>query len=467
MNLSRSDVSTVVLAAGRSSRMKTNIPKCLLDFAGRPLISRVCEAAYELQTSSVVLVHREQDYEAMSKALDLCSKNNPVWLSQQDSLGYGTGVALLSALKVVKTAYCLVLLGDVPALCVETLKSFVDQACQQGTVSVLSAIKQDPGAYGRILRQDDGQCVAIREAAHLTKNQLRITEVNTGILFLPVAFARATLSEMVKVNLGSEVYLTDLVEKAYKQGLMPTAFPCDQEKAWCFWGVNTLCEITRLQKLYYRNQAKKLLEQGVWVMDPSRFVCAGTLYCEPGVVIDEDVSIYGVVYVKTDARIGKGAIINNSIIGKGAEVLPYSIVEKTRLGASVRVGPFAYCRGHTDIEDSAQVGCFVETKNTRVGRATTAKHLAYLGDLTIEEGVNIGAGVIHCNYDGLKKHHSVVKKHAFIGADTQLIGPVSIGEQSVVGAGTTVVEDVPDKTLAISRVRQQTKSRKSKQVLDV
>lgn len=443
--MTNSDISVVILAAGKGTRMYSNQPKVLHLLAGKPMVQHVIDAANKLGAAQVHLVYGYGG-DALKKAL-LSDKLN--WVLQAEQLG--TGHAMQQAVPYFSDDEdILVLYGDVPLISVETLIR-LRAARPRGGISLLTVIRDDPDGYGRIIREN-GNVAGIVEHKDASAEQRRIREINTGILIARGADLKRWLAKLSNNNVQGEYYITDIIARAYQEGREIVAVhPHRLSEAE---GVNTCVQLARLERICQAQQAEKLLLAGVMLRDPARFDLRGNLSCGRDVVIDANVIIEGDVTLGQRVNIGAGCLIKNSVIADDCEIAPYTIVENARLAAGCTVGPFARLRPGAELLAGAHVGNFVEMKKARLGRGSKAGHLTYLGDAEIGDNVNIGAGVITCNYDGASKFKTIIGDDVFVGSDTQLIAPVSVGKGATIAAGTTVVRDVAENELVLSRVPQ-------------
>lgn len=450
-------ITAVILAAGKSSRMHAQQKKIFLELQKKPIVRHVMDAVHSVaEVDAVALVHSPEDKKILDECLQGCAL--PLHYCEQAE-ARGTADAVHCALDVIETAYCLIVLGDVPCISAAVLSEFCKEVAAQKTLGVLTMQIDNPTGYGRIVRLEEEGGLHIVEEVELSDSQRDIKEVNTGIFCAPTSFLSRAIPCIAESANKKEFYLTELPKLwAQQKGTAAQssvlAYKVPKAENYRFWGVNTLSDYQRLKKRMNVEKAESLLRQGVWVEDTQRFECDGELICAPGCRIASGVRFEGRVALEEGASVGQGCIIKNSQLGRNTQVHPYSVLDGAVLEHSVKVGPFAYVRGQTHLEEGAEIGCFVEAKNTHLGRLSKAKHLSYLGDLRVEDSVNIGAGVIHCNYDGKQKHTSVIESHCFIGADTQLIGPLRIGKGAKVAAGTTVVKNVSEKARVRSRVPQ-------------
>ncbi|MCX7897282.1 MAG: bifunctional UDP-N-acetylglucosamine diphosphorylase/glucosamine-1-phosphate N-acetyltransferase GlmU [Rhodocyclaceae bacterium] len=424
----------VILAAGQGKRMRSALPKVLQPLAGRPLLSHVLETARALSPRRICIVYGHGGAAVRQAFPD----EDLIWVQQEPQLGTGHAVAqALPALASLDgpAATILVLYGDVPLIRPSTLERLV-KAAGQDKLALLTAELANPFGYGRIVRSH-GKVVRIVEEKDASDEERQIREVNTGILAAPrEGFAR-WLPKLSNANAQGEYYLTDIVALAVAEGMpVVTVHPDD---TWETDGVNDKAQLARLERIHQRNQAARLMAAGVTLADPERIDIRGELICGRDVFID-----VGCVF---EGRVE---------IGDGSRILPYCVIQDAVIGKDCTVGPFARLRPKTVLADDVHVGNFVEIKNSTLGAHSKANHLSYLGDATIGQDVNVGAGTITCNYDGANKHRTVIEDEAFIGSDTQLVAPVTVGRGATVGAGTTLTRDAPPGQLTLSRAKQVT-----------
>lgn len=439
-------LSVVILAAGKGTRMQSNMPKVLHKIAGKSMLQHVIDAAQQLDPEQVIVVagHEIEQVKASVKQQDI--------LIAEQSEQLGTGHAVDQALPLVTVGnQVLVLYGDVPLICKESLKQLIDAQPNQG-LGLLTVKLKDPSGYGRIIRNNEGRVIAIVEQKDASMDQLAINEVNTGILAVGSENITKWLANIDNNNAQGEYYLTDTIAMAAAEGGVRACHPASAIEVE---GVNSRLQLAQLERAYQKQRTEKLMSEGVTLIDPARFDVRGNLSCSADVVIDINVITEGDVTIGRGTLIGANSIIINSKIGPNCIIKPNSIIEGAVIEANCSVGPFARIRPGTELKQGAFIGNFVETKNTRVGQASKASHLSYLGDTEVGQGVNIGAGVITCNYDGANKFKTIIGDDVFIGSDSQLVAPVTIGKGATVGAGTTVTKDINAGELCISRVAQK------------
>jgi len=442
------NLSVVILAAGKGTRMYSDLPKVLHTLAGKAMVQHVIDAASNLGAKQVHLVYGHGGDLLKARLTD--DKLN--WVLQAEQLG--TGHAMQQAAPYfTDDEDILMLYGDVPLISVETLQR-LRAAKPQGGIGLLTVKLDDPTGYGRITR-DNGVVTGIVEQKDASEAQLQIQEINTGILVANGADLKHWLSKLTNNNAQGEYYITDIIALAYQEGREIVAV--HPQRLSEVEGVNNRLQLSRLERAYQAEQAEKLLLAGVMLRDPARFDLRGTLAHGRDVEIDANVIIEGDVRIGNRVVIGAGCVIKNSEIGDDCVISPYSVVEDARLEADCTIGPFARLRPGAELLVGAHVGNFVEMKKARLGKGSKAGHLTYLGDAEIGDNVNVGAGVITCNYDGANKHKTIIGDDVFVGSDSQLVAPVTIGKGATIAAGTTLTRDVGENELAISRVRQTQK----------
>jgi len=438
-------MNIVILAAGKGTRMHSDLPKVLHTLAGRPLLAHVLEQARALKPQRIVVIYGHGG-DAVPRAL---ASDDLVWALQSPQRG--TGHAVMQALPhLIDSVPTLVLYGDVPLTAAQSLATLVEPA-SQGALSILTLDLDDPTGYGRIVR-DGGRVVRIVEHKDADSATRAIREVNTGILAAPTPALRRWLAGLSDNNAQGEYYLTDIVAAAVADGVVVEATQPAHD--WETLGVNSRAQLAQLERIYQRTQADRLMEAGVALADPARLDIRGTLECGRDVFIDVGCVFEGQVRLAAGVTVGPYCVLRNVSLGERAQVLAFSHLDGAQVGADARVGPYARLRPGTELGEGSHVGNFVEMKATRLGAGSKANHLAYVGDAEVGERVNIGAGTITCNYDGVNKHRTIIEDDAFIGSDTQLVAPVRVGKGATLGAGTTLTRDAPADQLTVSRARQ-------------
>lgn len=438
-------MSVVILAAGKGTRMYSDLPKVLHTLAGKAMVQHVIDTATVLGANHVHLVYGHGGDLLKQRLSD--DKLN--WVLQAEQLG--TGHAMQQAAPFfADDEDILMLYGDVPLISVETLER-LRAAKPQGGIGLLTVVLDDPTGYGRITREN-GVVTGIVEQKDASEEQRKINEINTGILIANGGDMKRWLSKLTNNNAQGEYYITDIIALAYQEGREITAV--HPQRLSEVEGVNNRLQLSRLERAYQSEQAEKLLLAGVMLRDPARFDLRGTLEHGRDVEIDANVIIEGHVKLGHRVKIGAGCVLKNSEIGDDCEISPYSVVEDARLEAACTIGPFARLRPGAELLAGAHVGNFVEMKKARLGKGSKAGHLTYLGDAEIGDNVNVGAGVITCNYDGANKHKTIIGDDVFVGSDTQLVAPVTVGKGATIAAGTTVTRNVNENELVLSRVPQ-------------
>ena len=441
-------LSIVILAAGKGTRMKSELPKVLHPLAGKPLIGHVLAAAETLGPDRVCVVYGHGG-DALPKAI---GGDHIAWALQDPQLGTGHAVAQAMP-HVIPDGHVLILYGDVPLTRPETLQE-MRMIAREGAIALLTVHLDNPAGYGRIVRNARGQVERIVEHKDASAEELAIHEVNTGILCLPAAKLQGWLSRLGNDNAQGEYYLTDVIGMAAAEG--ERVLPCHPMADWEVLGVNSRAQLAELERRHQRNLAEALMAAGVTLIDPDRIDVRGELTCARDVQIDLNCIFEGRVLIGENVKVGAHCVIKDADIGPGVEIKPFSHIEGAKIGAGAIVGPFARLRPGTELDEAVHVGNFVELKNAQVGFNSKINHLSYVGDATVGRKVNIGAGTITCNYDGANKHRTVIEDEAFIGSDTQLVAPVTVGKGATLGAGTTLTKDAPAGELTLSRAKQLT-----------
>ncbi|MBR8348250.1 bifunctional UDP-N-acetylglucosamine diphosphorylase/glucosamine-1-phosphate N-acetyltransferase GlmU [Burkholderia ambifaria] len=443
-------MNIVILAAGTGKRMRSALPKVLHPLAGRPLLSHVIATARTLQPSRLVVVvgHGAEQVQAAVAAPDV------QFAVQAEQLG--TGHAVRQALPLLDPAQpTLVLYGDVPLTRASTLRRLVD-AARDGSYGILTVTLDDPAGYGRIVRDAAGFVTRIVEQKDASPEQLKIAEINTGIIITPTGQLAMWLGALKNENAQGEYYLTDVVELAIEAGFdVVTSQPDDE---WETLGVNSKAQLAELERIHQRNVADALLVDGVTLADPARVDVRGTLRCGRDVSIDVNCVFEGNVTLADNVTIGPNCVIRNASVGAGTRIDAFTHIDGAELGANTVIGPYARLRPGAQLADEAHVGNFVEVKNAVIGYGSKANHLTYIGDADIGARVNIGAGTITCNYDGANKFRTVIEDDVFVGSDTQLVAPVRVGRGVTIAAGTTIWKDVAEGVLALNEKTQTAKS---------
>jgi bifunctional UDP-N-acetylglucosamine pyrophosphorylase/glucosamine-1-phosphate N-acetyltransferase len=426
--------------------MKSQRPKVLHHLAGRPMLQHVIDTSRVLHPDQVIVVighHADLVREAL--------QGQPVEIVEQHQQ-LGTGHAVAQCLEVLKEGNdVLVLYGDVPMIRAETLSNLVDQT-EDAVVRILSFIPENASGYGRIVRQPDNRIKAIVEEKDATDEQKNLKESNSGIMLIAGNQVGYLINRLDNKNAQSEYYLTDIVKHAVSKGMNVSA--CVSEDVAEILGVNNQQQLAEIETLFRQRQAHRLMVSGAKLYDPARIDIRGRLNVGSDVVIDVNCVFIGEVHLGNNVHIGANCIIENSTIGDDSTILPMTSIDSSVFGKGVSIGPFARIRPNTECADEVKIGNFVETKKARIGPGSKVSHLSYIGDTEMGAGVNIGAGTITCNYDGVNKFKTIIEDNVFVGSDTQLIAPVTLGQGSTIGAGSTITRDTPADQLTLCRSKQ-------------
>ena len=440
-------LEVIILAAGKGTRMCSRLPKVLHNIAGKPMLTHVIERVQHLnpQAIHVVVGHEGQQVEfAVSHFPVQC------W-QQEQQLGTGHAVGI-AAHHVDKDATVLVMYADVPLIPADLMTSLIAKAAHN-QLALLTVNLESAQGYGRIVRNQQGDIRAIVEQKDATPEQQKITEINTGIMAMPAHLLQQWLPRIQPNNVQKELYLTDIVAMAVADGI--TVDYCQPAFAEQAQGVNDAMQLVALERWYQQFQAQQLMQQGLRLADDKRIDIRGNLSIGQDVFIDVNCVFEGDVALDDGVTIAPNCHIKDSHIGTHSHIKTNSVLDGTTVGSHCDIGPFARLRPGTILASKAKIGNFVETKKTTIGDASKVNHFTYLGDAKVGKGVNIGAGTITCNYDGANKHITTIEDEVFIGSNASLVAPVTIGKDATVGAGSTIVKDVPEKSLAIGRGQQK------------
>lgn len=442
-----SPLHVVILAAGQGSRMKSALPKVLHPVAGRPMLHHVIATAKQLGAEKIhtVIGH------GADRVRETTSEASVNWVTQSEQLG--TGHAVAQALPdLPDDARVLVLYGDVPLTRHKTLERLVG-TLDDKTLGLLTVTMDDPRGYGRIVRNPEGKVVSIIEQKDASAEQQQIREVNTGILAVSAKHLKTWLPALSNSNAQGEYYLTDIIAMAVEQGLnVSVSQPRDPYEVQ---GVNNRLQLAELERWFQRREADRLMTEGATLADPARIDVRGELTIGNDLWIDVNVVFEGRVTLGSNVSIGPGCVIRDATISEGADIKANSVIEGAMIGANAQIGPFARIRPGTELAANTKVGNFVETKKAVVGEGSKINHLSYVGDASLGRNVNVGAGTITCNYDGVNKYRTVIGDGVFVGSNTSLVAPVTVAADATIGAGSTITRDVADSELAVARGRQR------------
>lgn len=437
----------VILAAGKGTRMKSELPKVLHCLAGRPLLQHVVDTARTVDDANILVVTGHGAEQVQS----VISTDHLICIEQTEQLG--TAHAVLQALPLLTSnATTLILYGDVPLISPETIFGMLNNVSEE-SIALLTVQLADPTGYGRIVRDERGEVAAIVEQKDASAEQLQISEVNTGVLALPSECLQAWLPQIGNNNAQGEYYLTDIISIARSAGYLVKTFqPAAIEEVE---GVNNRLQLNNLERYYQLQQAKRLMSEGVTLADAARIDVRGNLKTGTDNFIDINCIFSGDVVLGNNISVGPNCLISNSVIGNGVEIKANSVIEQCQIGNNAVIGPFARLRPGTELAAGVKIGNFVETKKIKVGKGSKINHLSYIGDAELGEDVNVGAGTITCNYDGVNKHLTTIGNNAFIGSNTSLVAPVDVGKNATVGAGSTINKNVPEGELGLTRASQK------------
>lgn len=440
-------LKVIILAAGKGTRMKSSMPKVLHRVAEKPMVEHVVDAASSLGAEKTVLVighGADQVRATVTRDVE--------YVEQTEQLG--TGHAVQQALPMLNPDDTVLIgYGDVPLTKPDTFKQLIDDVTDSN-ISLLTVIMEDPTGYGRILRDASGNVTGIVEQKDATPEQLLVKEGNTGILAARASALNELLGRIDNNNAQQEYYLTDIFALAVKQGMTITTHQPDHE--WETAGVNSRLQLAELERIYQLNQADELMTAGVTLRDPARIDVRGNLTVGQDSLIDINCVFEGQVTIGEGVSIGPNCVITNSTIAAGTVIKANTIIEDSVVGENCTLGPFARLRPGAELAAEAHIGNFVEIKKSKISKGSKVNHLSYVGDSTVGENVNIGAGTITCNYDGANKHQTIIEDGVFIGSCTQLIAPVKVGKNAVVGAGSTITKEVAANQLAFTRAPLKT-----------
>ena len=444
-------MNIVILAAGMGKRMNSDLPKVLHPLAGKSLLGHVVDTARTLDPQRLVVVYGHGGEQVQAA---FAGQTDVQWALQSPQLGTGHAVAQAVPM-LVDDVPTLILYGDVPLVKASTLQRLAE-AAQGGKLALLSQHVADPTGYGRVVRDAAGNVSRIVEQKDADAETLKINEVNTGILVCPTRPLKRWLTALKNDNAQGEYYLTDVIAAAVADGTgVVTAHP---DAEWETLGVNSKTQLAFLERRHQRNLADRLTDSGVMLADPDRIDIRGTLECGRDVSIDVGCVFEGTVRLGKGVKIGPNCVLKDCTLADGTQVQAMSVIDSAEVGAQGRIGPFARLRPGTKLGEDSHIGNFVELKNATTGTGSKINHLSYVGDAEIGSRVNIGAGTITCNYDGVNKHKTIIEDDVFVGSDSQLVAPVTVRRGATLAAGTTLTREAPADSLTLSRVPQTTKS---------
>ena len=442
----KSAVHVIILAAGQGTRMKSALPKVLHAVGGKPMLGHVLDAARSVGAAACHVVHGHGADQVRSSFADA---RDARWVLQAQQLG--TAHAVQQAMpQIPDEALVMVLYGDVPLISSETLQALI-AAAGKG-LALVTVDLPEPRGYGRILRNAKRQVTGIVEENDANPKQKQITEVNTGLLAAPAKRLKKWLARVGNKNAKGEYYLTDIVALAVKDKVTVSAVSAASAEE--VEGVNDRVQLARAERVYQLRQAQRLLREGVQISDPARFDLRGMLVCGKDVRLDIGVIIEGDCDLADGVRIGPYCVLKNVKLGAGTAVEAHSVLEGATAGADVHIGPYARLRPGTVLADGARIGNFVETKQAKIGRNSKVNHLSYIGDTEMGDEVNIGAGTITANYDGVNKHKTVIGDAVRVGSNAVLVAPVKLGPRATIGAGSVITKDAPAEALTVARGKQ-------------
>jgi bifunctional UDP-N-acetylglucosamine pyrophosphorylase / glucosamine-1-phosphate N-acetyltransferase len=442
----------VVMAAGKGTRMRSKLPKVLQPLAGRALLAHVLDTARSLKPDRMVIVH---GYGA-AEVRTAFPEPDLLWALQDPPQGTGHAVQM-AAEHLADSGTTVILSGDVPLIRAGTIRALAD-TCGGKSLALLSAFASDPGGLGRIVRGAGGVIERIMEEkdakAAGRADVLAMNEIYTGVLAAPSAWLKSAVKQLSNDNAQNEYYLTDVIAMARADGLTLSAAQPVSELEW--QGMNDKAQLAALERAHQREIAQTLMIAGTTLIDPARIDVRGSLTCGADVLIDVGCVFEGNVNLGDGVVVGAHCVLRNATIGAGTQISPFTHIDSATCGENAKLGPYARIRPGTTLADEVHIGNFTEVKNSEIGVGSKANHLAYIGDATIGARVNVGAGTITCNYDGANKFRTTIEDDVFIGSDTQLIAPVTVGKGATIGAGTTLTKNAPENALTLTRVKQIT-----------
>ena len=439
-------LGVLILAAGQGTRMKSAMPKVLHKIAGKPMLAHVIERAQQLHPAKIVVVYGHGGEQVRQQL----SSYEVEWALQEQQLG--TGHAVMQGMHALDSVdKVLVLYGDVPLIQADTLQHLID-ASMEASIGMLTVRVDEPYGYGRIVRDEFERIIRIVEHKDASADELTIDEINVGIMAMDRSELTTWLEALNNDNVQNEYYLTDVIDMAVNDGhVVASVQPHSAEEVE---GINDRVQLAKMERFMQRQLAQQLMLQGVTLMDPERVDIRGSVCVGEDVTIDVNVILQGEIEIARGVSIGANSSLMNCTIGENVTILQNCVIEDAEIGSNCSIGPFARIRPGTVLNDACHIGNFVELKNAQVDSDSKFNHLSYVGDTTVGRNVNIGAGVITCNYDGAYKHRTVIGDNVFLGSDTQLVAPVTVESGATIGAGSTITRDVPADQLTLSRSKQ-------------
>jgi len=444
--MNNTKLNIIILAAGKGTRMHASKPKVLHEIGGKPILAHVIQCAKQLAPEKIIVVYGYGGQTVQA----VFEHEKIIWVEQREQLG--TGHAVQQALPYLDSdANVLILLGDVPLVSPESCQSLVNRAHHQ--LVIQSFNKVDPTGYGRIIRNEKSLVTAIVEHKDATIDQLKITEVNTGIMAMPSQYLKSWLSRLNNQNVQQEYYLTDIVGFAGQDNVAVSAEITADE--WSVTGINSKQDLAQIERVFQQRAALTLLQKGVTLLDPARIDIRGQLETASDVEIDVGCIFEGLVKLGEGVKVGAYCVLKDTTIAAGTIIAPFTHIVETSIGEQCKIGPYARLRPGTKLGAETHIGNFVELKNAVVDIGSKVNHLSYVGDASVGKNVNIGAGTITCNYDGANKFKTVIEDNVFVGSDTQLVAPVTIGKGATIAAGSTITKNAPADALTLCRAREQ------------
>lgn len=447
-----SPLSVIILAAGKGTRMQSAKPKVLQTLAGKSLLAHVLDTCHQLTVDETIIVHGFGGEQVKAEITTQYAQSALTWVAQTEQLGTGHAVKVTLS-DLPKDGQSLILYGDVPLVSCQTLTAL--KSANTDGMSMLTLTVDNPFGLGRIKRDNNGNIEAIVEQKDASADEQAIKEINSGIYCVDNALLHKYLPKLSNDNAQQEYYLTDIVKMAVADGIAIAAI--EPEHTFEIEGVNNRQQLASLERTWQGKLVADLQEAGVQFADPSRVDIRGTLTAGQDVFVDVGVVFEGDCTLGDNVYIEAGCVIKNAHIGNACHIKPYCVIDHAKIGAGVDVGPFAHLRPESVLADQSKVGNFVEIKKSTIGQGSKVNHLSYVGDSTVGTGVNIGAGVITCNYDGANKSQTIIEDNAFIGSNASLVAPVTIGDTATVAAGSVITKDVDASALAFGRARQTQK----------